>query len=280
VIIRGSTAVCASLGYPNKQSVAPAMHNAGYQALALDFLFLALEVEPALLGQAVAGARALGFRGCSVTKPFKEAVIPLLDHLDGTAAAIGAGQHGPQRKRGTVRLQFRLDRSRARHRGGGGRRGRRPEFRGSSRARIPFRAAGLHRRRGRCGEGHRLGPQAGGLHGGPVQPGHPKRQRRGGSLRRRVRGRIRGNSRRRPLRCLRERHLRRHGRRRRSLPDPPSALRAGNVVLDAVIRPRNTALLRAARAARCRAVPGARMLLYQGLFQFRLFTGVEPPRPP
>jgi shikimate 5-dehydrogenase len=60
-------------------------------------------------------------------------------------------------------------------------------------------------------------------------------------------------------------------------PIPARALRPKVIVLDAVIRPRNTALLREAKKAGCSAVPGSRMLLYQGLFQFELFTGARPP---
>ena len=39
---------------------------------------------------AIAGVRALGIRGCSVSMPFKQAVIPLIDDMDHSAAVIGA----------------------------------------------------------------------------------------------------------------------------------------------------------------------------------------------
>ena len=39
---------------------------------------------------AIAGVRALGIRGCSVSMPFKQAVIPLMDDMDHSAAVIGA----------------------------------------------------------------------------------------------------------------------------------------------------------------------------------------------
>jgi hypothetical protein len=50
-------------------------------------------------------------------------------------------------------------------------------------------------------------------------------------------------------------------------------LRAGAVVLDAAYRPRETPLLRAARAAGAHAVEGAEMLLVQGLAANALWTG-------
>jgi shikimate dehydrogenase len=49
-------------------------------------------------------------------------------------------------------------------------------------------------------------------------------------------------------------------------------------VLDAVIVPKETVLLKAAQAAGHIGIPGARMTLLQALFQFRLYTGHEPPK--
>jgi shikimate dehydrogenase len=253
------------------------MHNAGYQALALDFLFLALEVEPALLGQAVAGARALGFRGCSVTKPFKEAVIPLLDHLDGTAAAIGAvntvlNENGVLSGFNSDWIGAVRAIEEAAGVGDAGRNsGEAPAPGSLSGLRVCIAGAGgagkaiaWGLKRAGCtvvlfNRDTRKGKDAADLFG--VEFG-------GASAEIPAAG---------PFDAFVNATSVGMGDAGAPSPIPPSALRAGNVVLDAVIRPRNTALLRAARAARCRAVPGARMLLYQGLFQFRLFTGVEPP---
>ena len=56
------------------------IHNAGYQALGLNFFYKAFGTND--LEGAIHGVRALGIRGCSVSMPFKEKVIPLLDELD------------------------------------------------------------------------------------------------------------------------------------------------------------------------------------------------------
>ena len=56
------------------------VHNAGYQALGLNFFYKAFGTND--LEGAINGVRALGIRGCSVSMPFKEKVIPLLDELD------------------------------------------------------------------------------------------------------------------------------------------------------------------------------------------------------
>lgn len=64
------------------------VHNAAYRAAGLNFIYKAFRVDD--IAGALAGVRALGVRGCSVSMPFKEQVVPLLDALDPTAASIGA----------------------------------------------------------------------------------------------------------------------------------------------------------------------------------------------
>jgi shikimate dehydrogenase len=65
-----------------------AMHLAGYRALGLSFTYVPFAVSD--LPAAVAGVRALGIRGCGVSMPYKQQVIPLLDALDPQAERIGA----------------------------------------------------------------------------------------------------------------------------------------------------------------------------------------------
>lgn len=64
------------------------VHNAGYHALGLDFFYMALKVKD--IGAVTAAVRALGIRGCSVSMPFKETVIPHLDVIDTVATRVGA----------------------------------------------------------------------------------------------------------------------------------------------------------------------------------------------
>ena len=66
------------------------MHRAAYAALGLDAVYLAFDVPPARLPDAIVGARALGVRQLSVSLPHKEAVMPLLDEVDDVARRIGA----------------------------------------------------------------------------------------------------------------------------------------------------------------------------------------------
>lgn len=79
------TQVCISLsGRPT--NLGTRFHNYLYEQLGLDFIYKAFTTED--IAAAIGGVRALGFRGCSVSMPFKESVIPLIDGLDETASAI------------------------------------------------------------------------------------------------------------------------------------------------------------------------------------------------
>lgn len=87
-MIDGHTKIYGILGRPVAHSLSPAMHNAAFRALGLNAVYVAFPVAD--LGRAVAGLRGLGISGVSVTIPFKEEIIPLLDELDPQAAAMGA----------------------------------------------------------------------------------------------------------------------------------------------------------------------------------------------
>ncbi|UCG25783.1 MAG: shikimate dehydrogenase [Chloroflexota bacterium] len=89
-MIGGKTQLIGIIGWPVEHSFSPAMHNAAAADLGLDLVYLPLPVRPDQLAQGVSGLVALGFRGANVTVPHKETVIPLLDHVDPAAAAIGA----------------------------------------------------------------------------------------------------------------------------------------------------------------------------------------------
>ena len=87
--IDASFQVCALLGFPAHHSMGPAIHNAAFDALGLPLVYVAHDVAPADLAVAVAGARALGYRGLSITMPHKVAALDLVDEVDAMARAIG-----------------------------------------------------------------------------------------------------------------------------------------------------------------------------------------------
>jgi shikimate dehydrogenase len=88
--LTGETRVAGVFGYPVKHSASPAMHNAAYAALGLNWVYVPFEVAPERVAEAVAGVRALNLAGVNVTVPLKELVAPLMDELTERAAALKA----------------------------------------------------------------------------------------------------------------------------------------------------------------------------------------------
>ena len=88
--IKGSTRVFCVLGHPVSHSRSPAMQNAALAAMGIDGVYVAFDVEPGSLDEAVHGLRALGVGGVNCTVPHKEAVVELCDSLDDEAALLGA----------------------------------------------------------------------------------------------------------------------------------------------------------------------------------------------
>ncbi|GGE14186.1 shikimate dehydrogenase (NADP(+)) [Marinithermofilum abyssi] len=78
------------LGHPVGHSKSPDMHNEAFALTGFNMVYLAYDVSPEKLPQAVEGMRALGFRGWNVTIPHKVAIMELLDELDDSAKEIGA----------------------------------------------------------------------------------------------------------------------------------------------------------------------------------------------
>lgn len=88
--IGGATRLVGIIGDPVTHSLSPAIHNAAFAALGLDFAYVPLLVPADRVGEAVAGLRALGFRGANVTMPHKAAVLPFLDEVSSDARLIDA----------------------------------------------------------------------------------------------------------------------------------------------------------------------------------------------
>ena len=82
--------IVAIIGYPLGHSISPAMHNAAFRHLNLDYEYVPLEVHPDDLKEAVEGLRALHIAGFNVTIPHKETIVPHLDEVTKLARDIGA----------------------------------------------------------------------------------------------------------------------------------------------------------------------------------------------
>ena len=86
--INAKTRVLASIGHPIGHSLSPLMHNAAFQRMGLNFVFLAFDVTN--LKAALGSMRSLDFLGYSVTMPHKQGAMKYLDRIDPLAAKIQA----------------------------------------------------------------------------------------------------------------------------------------------------------------------------------------------
>jgi shikimate dehydrogenase len=78
-MITAETRVVALIGHPVAHSLSPRMQNAAFAARGLDWAYVALDVRPERLEEAVRGLAALGFAGANVTSPHKLAAAKVVD---------------------------------------------------------------------------------------------------------------------------------------------------------------------------------------------------------
>lgn len=78
------------IGHPVEHSMSPVMHNAALQDLGLDFIYIAFNVIPSKLKNAIRGIKAIGIKGFNVTIPHKEIIMKYLDKIDPLAKKMGA----------------------------------------------------------------------------------------------------------------------------------------------------------------------------------------------
>jgi shikimate dehydrogenase len=88
--IDAATRCCAVYGHPIRQSASPAMHNAAFAALGLNWRYLAFDVAPDELRAALDGAAAMGFAGVNLTVPHKLLAVGIVNELAPCAREWGA----------------------------------------------------------------------------------------------------------------------------------------------------------------------------------------------
>jgi len=89
-LISGATRVVGVIGDPVDHTASPAMHNAAFKDLGLDYVYVAFRVGNAELSEAIEGIRGLNIAGMNVTVPHKKAVMAYLDVISPEARTIGA----------------------------------------------------------------------------------------------------------------------------------------------------------------------------------------------
>ena len=88
--INGCTRTCGLIGNPVEHTLSPVIHHFLAEKLDVDLAYVPFLVQKESLGEAVKGAYALNLLGLNVTVPYKSDVIPYLCEVDELAERIGA----------------------------------------------------------------------------------------------------------------------------------------------------------------------------------------------
>jgi shikimate dehydrogenase len=88
--ITGAARLAGIMGWPIAHSRSPALHGFWLAQHGIDGAYVPLAVPPERLEQALRALPALGFRGCNLTIPHKQAALKVMDRVDAFARRIGA----------------------------------------------------------------------------------------------------------------------------------------------------------------------------------------------
>jgi shikimate dehydrogenase len=88
--IDGSTTIVGVFGAPIAHTASPALHNAAFDALKMNWRYVAFHVEPRNLRSALHGARDMGIAGINLTVPHKVLALDCVDEIDAEARKLGA----------------------------------------------------------------------------------------------------------------------------------------------------------------------------------------------
>ncbi|MEN9644846.1 MAG: shikimate dehydrogenase [Actinomycetota bacterium] len=258
-MISGATRVAAVIGSPVQHSLSPALHNAAFAQLGIDWVYVAFAVPEGGAQHALDAMRAFDLGGLSVTMPHKEAVALGCDSLDPAAAALRSVNTVVPQADGTLRghstdgdgfiASLAAD--------GVDVRGQHVAMLGAGGAARAIADALARHGAARVTVVNRTpaGAEAAAALAGPIGEVGSAGSLRDADIV------VNATS---------------VGMGGHELPCDPSVLRAGQVVADIVYHPRDTALLQAARAAGARTVDGLGMLLHQAALQQQLWHGQLP----
>jgi len=257
--INGETQIIGFFGSTYRTSKMYAMYNAAFEALGLNYLYVPFVVKD--LGKAIEGVRHLGIRGIGVTIPYKIDVLPYLDELDSDARRIGAVNTIIQRDGRLIGMN--TD-------GWGAVRALREASDVAGKKVILLGAGGAARAIAFAI-----------VDGGGDLVVINRTQQAAADLARVVGCRYASLDQ--LAQELKDAQVLMNATSVGMAPNTGETLVSKAllspecVVMDLVSNPRETVLLKEAQEAGCRVVYGDRMLLWQGVLKFQLYTGIEPP---
>ena len=88
--VKSTTRIYGIFGHPIEHSLSPVMQNNAFSELDLDSVYVAFDVPPPRISDAVSAIRALGISGINVTIPHKENIMTHLDEISTDAMLVGA----------------------------------------------------------------------------------------------------------------------------------------------------------------------------------------------
>jgi shikimate dehydrogenase len=88
--ITGTTRLAGIMGWPVSHSRSPVLHGFWLEETGVDGAYLPLPVKPNHVEQALRALPILGFRGCNLTVPHKQAALAVVDRVEPLARRIGA----------------------------------------------------------------------------------------------------------------------------------------------------------------------------------------------
>ncbi|MGB9845418.1 shikimate dehydrogenase [Methanothermobacter tenebrarum] len=89
-MITGKTNVVGVIGDPVEHSLSPIMHNAAFNHLKLDYVYVAFHVKKGMAKEAIEAMKTFNIKGLNVTIPHKVRILKYIDEIDETAKLIGA----------------------------------------------------------------------------------------------------------------------------------------------------------------------------------------------
>lgn len=89
-MISGRTRIFGLVGHPVRHSLSPVMHSALFSRLGIDAVYVAFDVNPDRADRVADALRTLDVVGVNLTVPFKERILPHLDHLTLAVQEAGA----------------------------------------------------------------------------------------------------------------------------------------------------------------------------------------------